>query len=85
MKLTNPTARATGAAASTENVQMKKEQIFEISDIDGKNKRRVTVSQYRAELDARKAMAHPIMDAFRRGDLKACSDAQAAMRKKFRA
>jgi hypothetical protein len=59
------------------------ERTWEISDIDGNNKRRVTLAQYRAELDARKVMTKPIMDALRRGDLEACGAAQAAMRKRF--
>jgi hypothetical protein len=45
--------------------------------------RTVTLAQFRAEIDARKAAAAPIMDAWRRGDLKACEVAQAAMRKRF--
>jgi hypothetical protein len=59
------------------------QRTWEISDIDGSNKRRVTLAQYRTELDARKAMTKPIMDALRRGDLEACGRAQAAMRKQF--
>lgn len=55
------------------------ERTWEISDAAGR-KRRVTLAEFRAELDARKAMAAPIMDAMRRGDIKACGDAQAAMR-----
>jgi hypothetical protein len=62
---------------------MTAERTWEISDIDGKNKRRVTLAQFRAELDARKALAAPIMDAFRRSDIEACGAAQAAMRKRF--
>lgn len=62
---------------------MAAERTWEISDIDGKNKRRVTLAQYRAEIEARKVMAAPIMAAVRRGDLKAASEAQAAMRKAF--
>ena len=57
------------------------EQTFEIEDASGK--RRVTLAQFRAELDARKAMAAPIMDAFRRNDMAACAKAQTAMREKF--
>ena len=59
------------------------ERTWEISNIDGTNKRRVTLAQYRAELEARRKMTAPIMAAFRRGDLKACGEAQAAMRKAF--
>ena len=59
------------------------ERTWEISDIDGTNKRTITLAQFRAELNARAAMTKPIMDAVRRGDLKACETAQAAMRKRF--
>ena len=34
-----------------------REQTWEISDIDGSNKRTVTLAQYRAELEAAKAKA----------------------------
>ena len=60
---------------------MATERTWEISDIDGKNKRTVTLAQFRAEIDARKAMAEPIMDAVRRGDLAGATAAQEAMRK----
>jgi hypothetical protein len=59
------------------------ERTWEICDIDGSNKRRVTLEQYRAELDARKAMAQQISDAFRRGDVAGVERAQSAMRKQF--
>lgn len=59
------------------------ELTWEISDIDGKNKRTVTLAQFRAEIDARKAMSVLIMTAIRAGDIKACADAQAAMRRRF--
>lgn len=36
---------------------MTTERTWEISDIDGSNKRTVTLAQYRAELDAAKAKA----------------------------
>lgn len=36
---------------------MTTERTYEISDIDGSNKRTVTLAQYRAELDAAKAKA----------------------------
>ena len=36
---------------------MSEERTWEISDIDGSNKRTVTLAQYRAELDAAKAKA----------------------------
>ena len=56
---------------------------YEIADIDGSNKRSVTLAQYRAELDARKVYTARIIDAVRRGDIQGCADAQAAMRAKF--
>ena len=62
---------------------MATERTWEISDIDGKNKRTVTLAQFRAEIDVRKALALPIMAAVRRGDLKAATAAQEAMRKHF--
>lgn len=62
---------------------MTQERTWQISDIDGSNKRTVTLAQYRAELDARKAMAAKVMDAVRRGDMKACEAAQSAMRATF--
>lgn len=55
---------------------------YEITDERGT--RRVTLAEFRAELDARKAAARPIMDAFRRGDLEACGKAQASMRERFK-
>jgi len=62
---------------------MTAERTWEISDIDGRNKRRVTLAQYRAELDARRPYTQAISDALRRGDLAAVAAAQAAMRKRF--
>ena len=62
---------------------MSTERTWKISDIDGTNKRTVTLAQYRAELDARKAMTAPIMAAWRRGDLAGVGAAQAEMRKVF--
>lgn len=59
------------------------ERTWEIGDIDGSNKRTVTPAQYRAELDARKAMTKPIVEAIRAGDIEACAAAQAAFRKAF--
>ena len=56
---------------------------WNISDIDGGNRRRVTLAQFRAEIDTRKEMARRVMDAWKRGDIKACEAAQAAMRKMF--
>lgn len=57
------------------------ERTWEITDANGK--RSVTLAQFRAEVDARKAAAAPIMDAWRRGDINGCAKAQAAMRKQF--
>jgi hypothetical protein len=45
--------------------------------------RAVVLAKFRADLDARKAAAAPIMDAWRRGDIRGCEDAQSAMRRKF--
>ena len=61
---------------------MSSEPTYEIEDASGK--RRVTLAEFRAELDARKAMALPIADAVRRGDHDGCAAAQAAMREAFR-
>jgi hypothetical protein len=63
-------------------MQMTTERTWEISDIDGKNKRTVTLAQLRAEIDARKAAAAPIIAAWRTGDIKATAAAQAAFRKR---
>ena len=60
---------------------MTTERTWQISDSDGKNKRTVTLAQLRTEIDARKTMAAPIMEAVRRGDLAGATAAQAAMRK----
>jgi hypothetical protein len=51
--------------------------------IDGKNPRRVTLAEFRAEIEARKAAAAPIMDALRRNDITGCAAAQATFRKQF--
>lgn len=59
------------------------ERLYEISDIDGSNKRLTTLVEVRADLDERAIYAKAIMDAMRRGDLAACGEAQAAMRKRF--
>ncbi len=45
---------------------MATEQTYEISDLDGSNKRRVTLAQFRAEIDAAKAQAEAIFAADRR-------------------
>lgn len=63
---------------------MTTERTWTITDINGKNPRTVTLAQYMAAHNARKAAANPIMDAFRRGDLAACGVAQEAMRKQFK-
>ncbi len=39
---------------------------WQISDIDGSNKRRVTLAQFRAEVDAAKAKAEAIFAAAKR-------------------
>ena len=58
------------------------ERTWEIADdFKGTNKCSVTLVQFRAELDAKAAMARRVMDAVRKGDLKACEAAQKAMRK----
>lgn len=62
---------------------MATERTWEISDIDGRNKRTVTLAQFWAELDARKPYAAAIMAATLRGDLAGCAKAQAAMRARF--
>ena len=54
---------------------------WEISDLDGSNKRCVTLAEFRAELDRRKALAAPIAAAWKRGDISGVAKAQAAMRK----
>lgn len=64
-------------------MQQMAERVWEISDIDGGNKRPMTITQYRAELDARKVHTARIADAMRRGDLEGCAAAQAAMRAAF--
>ena len=43
----------------------------------------MTLKELRAEIEARKAMAAPIMEALKNGDLIACERAQKAMRDKF--
>lgn len=62
---------------------MTTERTWEISDIDGSNKRRVTLAQYRAELDARRPYTKAIMDAVRSGNIAAIGKAQTAMRERF--
>ena len=59
------------------------ERTWEITDIDGSNKRTVTLNSFRAELDERAVYAKAIMDAMRRGDLAGCEAAQKAMRVRF--
>jgi hypothetical protein len=55
---------------------------WEITEEDG-TKRMVTLAQFRAIIDERKAATKPIADAWRNGDLEACTQAQAAFRKRF--
>lgn len=57
------------------------ERTWEISDIDGKNKRTVTLAQYRTELDAAKKAVNPAIEAFRRGDLAAYAAALKTLRR----
>jgi hypothetical protein len=42
------------------------ERTWEISDIDGSNKRTVTLAEYRAEIEAAKAKAEAIHEANKR-------------------
>lgn len=56
---------------------------WEISDIDGSNKRRVTLEQFRAELADRAVYARRVMDAVKAGDMDACAKAQADMAARF--
>ncbi len=43
----------------------------------------ITITELRAELDARRPYAKAVMDAFRRNDIVGCAEAQRAMREKF--
>ncbi|TPK42273.1 MULTISPECIES: hypothetical protein [unclassified Mesorhizobium] len=54
---------------------------YEIT-LDG-TKRTVTLAQFRAEIEARRAAAAPIIAALLAGDIEACAAAQSAMRAKF--
>lgn len=54
-----------------------------ITDVDGRNSRTVTLAQFRSDLNARAAMAKPISDAWKRGDMAGVAAAQKAMRKAF--
>lgn len=56
------------------------ERTWTITDPDGSNARTVTLAQYRAELEASRRLVAPVVDAIRSGDLKACGDAQQAIR-----
>ena len=62
---------------------MKPERVWIIRDGDGSNPRRVTLAQYRAELDERAVYARRVMTAFRANDLEGCARAQQDMRKRF--
>ena len=59
------------------------EKTFTIRDIDGSNPREVTLAQFLAHHEERKAMAAPIAAALRAGDHDACERAQQAMRKRY--
>ena len=52
---------------------------WNISDIDGRDKRTVTLAQYLAEVDAAKARVKPVADALYRGDHDGCAAAQKAI------
>lgn len=56
-------------------------QTWEIEDANGK--RRVTLAEFRAELNARHAETRKIAAAWRSGDIKATEKAQAEFRKRF--
>lgn len=56
------------------------ERTWEISDINGKNKRTVTLAQYKAELAAMRKEMSPVVAAFQSGDIKAMAAAQALLR-----
>jgi hypothetical protein len=62
---------------------MSNEQTWTITDIDGRNPRIVTLSQFRAEMDARKEAAKPIAAGWRRGDIAGVETAQTAFRAQF--
>lgn len=55
------------------------ERTWEISDIDGTNKRTVTLAQYRAEIETAKQRVRPVVDAFRRGDRDGMAKAQSKL------
>jgi hypothetical protein len=61
---------------------MKMERTWKITDVKGT--RMVTLAEFRAEIEARKAAAAPIMDAWRKGDMHGVQSAQAEMRKRFK-
>lgn len=61
------------------------ERTWEISDLDGGNKRTVTLAQFRAELDVRRSYTQAIFDAVRRGDMAGAASAQRTMRAAFNA
>jgi len=50
--------------------------------IDGR-KRTVTLAEFKAEMARRAAMAKPIMEALKRGDIEGCARAQAVMSERF--
>jgi hypothetical protein len=60
-------------------MEMTAERTWEISDLDGSNKRTVTLAQYKAELAAAKAAVAPIVAAFKRGDMAGMAAAQASL------
>ena len=58
------------------------DRTWTIKDADG-TERTVTLAQFRAMIDERKAAAAPIMDAARRGDIAGFASAQTSFRKRF--
>jgi hypothetical protein len=58
------------------------ERTFEIEDARGK--RTITLSEFKADLAARRTAAQAVFDAARNRDLNACAAAQKAMRGKFK-
>ncbi len=60
---------------------MTTERTWTITDANGT--RRVTLAQFRAEIDARAKAAQPIVDAFRRNDMAGVEAAQVEIRKRF--
>ena len=66
-------------------MQTSQTQTFTITEVkpSGNVQRTVTLAEYRAIIDERKAAAAPIMAAMRAGDLVAVAKAQASFRARF--